>query len=337
MSLKGKIILLVITVLAGAGIIVETALMMYGWGIVLKIICYGVAAACVIVGAVSFALNKTPLIKTCFLASICAIVIISLIALISHFARLNDYPTDGEKIDRLTEIIRSTGSWGMVVYFFIQILQVLILPLPALVCYIPGTQIWGPLYATLLASAGVITGSLICYAIGKFFGMRAAEWIAGKEAVEKYAKILGNKGKVIFLLMQILPFFPDDILCIIAGLTAMNFAFFLVTIMVVRPAIIALYCYLGTGNIIPFSGWGIPVWIAIILVCVVLAILSIKYQDKFESWLVSKFRKKDKEELEKVPNEGVQPEIEVENTEQPTLDKPPPEENQSEQKTDSES
>ena len=294
MSLKGKITIFILNVLFCSVVIIETALMMYGWGTLVKVLLYGIAAAGLLIGVISFALNKPAFLKTCFLLMLCAVFIISVIALISNFARLNEYPSDSEKINRLTEIIRSTGSWGMVVYFLIQILQVLILPLPAIVCYVPGTQIWGPLYATLLASAGVIAGSLIAYALGKFFGKRAAVWIAGEEAVEKYVKIIGNKGKVIFLLMQILPFFPDDILCIIAGLTAMSFPFFLATIVIVRPIIIALYCYMGTGNIIPFSGWGIPVWIAIFAVCIALAVLSLKYQDKVESWLVSRFRKKDK-------------------------------------------
>lgn len=294
MNVKSKILIFILDVLFCAGIVMETAFLMYGWGTFVKVACYSVAAVGIIVGIVSFALKKTPLLKTCFLIMLCAAVIVTVIALLSVFTGLNDYPTDSGKVDRITEIIRSTGGWGMALFFFIQILQVLALPLPALVCYVPGTRIWGPLYATLLASAGVITGSLIAYFIGKFFGKRAAEWIAGKEVVEKYSKIIGGKGKFLFLLMQILPFFPDDMLCIIAGLTAMNFPFFLVTIVLVRPIIIALYCYMGTGNVIPFSGWGIPVWIAVFAVCIVLAVLSFKYQDKFESWLVSKFRKKDK-------------------------------------------
>ncbi len=72
----------------------------------------------------------------------------------------------------------------------------------------------------------------------------------------------------------------------------MNFAFFAVTIVVVRPLIIAAYCYLGSGTIIPFSGWGIAAWVAIVAVCVALAVLSFIYQDKVERWLVKKFAKK---------------------------------------------
>lgn len=294
MKVNTKIVIFIINILLCAAVVLEMALMMYGWGLFIKILCYGIAAVGLVFDIAVFVLDREALLKTCFLVLLCTAVVVTVVAVLSNFANLNDYPTDGEKINRLTEIIRSTGEWGMLVYVLIQILQVVVLPLPAAVCYIPGSLIWGGLTATLLASAGVISGSLIAYAIGRFFGKRAAEWIAGKEAVEKYAKFIGNKGKVIFLLMQILPFFPDDILCIVAGLTSMNFAFFIVTIVVVRPVIIALYCFLGTGSIIPFGGWGIPVWIAIFAVCIVLAVLALKYQDRFEKWLVSKFRKKDK-------------------------------------------
>lgn len=294
MNLKSKIAVLVLNALFCTAIVLESVFLLNGWGIFVNIVCYGIAAVGLVFGIAVFVLDRQPLLKACFLITACAAVIITVIAVLTNLAGLNEYPTDGEKIERLIEIIRSTEEWGMVVFVLIQILQVVILPLPAVVCYVPGSNIWGPLTATLLASAGVLAGSLIAYAIGRFLGKRAAEWIAGKEAVDKYASYIGNRGKVIFLLMQILPFFPDDILCIVAGLTAMSFPFFLAAMVLVRPAIIALYCYLGTGTIIPFSGWGIPVWIAIFAVCVVLAVLSLKYQDRVEGWLVSKFRKKDK-------------------------------------------
>lgn len=62
----------------------------------------------------------------------------------------------------------------------------------------------------------------------------------------------------------------------------------------VRPLIIAAYCFLGNGTVIPFEGWGIPVWIAIFVACIALAALSLKYQGRFEKWLISKFSKNKK-------------------------------------------
>lgn len=290
-----KIILLCINLFLCALISVCTSFFMQGWSLTVKIVCYSVAGIGLVFEIVTFFLGKDALFKSGFILVAFVAITVVFVAIITEVFSLGNYPTDEEKTQRLIEIIKGFGIWGYLVYFIIQILQVVILPLPAAVCYIPGSLIWGPLTATLIASAGVITGSVIAYFIGKFCGKPVVVWIAGRENTEKYTAILSKRGKLLFLIMQILPFFPDDIICIVAGLTGMNFAFFTATIVLVRPAIIAMYCYLGSGTIIPFSGWGIPVWIAIFAVCITLAVLSFKYQDKIEVWLVNKLRRKRKD------------------------------------------
>ena len=85
--------------------------------------------------------------------------------------------------------------------------------------------------------------------------------------------------------------------------------YFAGVIVLVRPLIIAAYCFLGNGSIIPFSGWGIPVWLAIIAVFATLAVLSFKYQKRFEDWLFSKFsRKKGKLKKEEKAQETIETE-----------------------------
>ena len=292
MHIRAKIIILSILIALCAYIILGTVFMMNGWGIFVRVALYVAGGAGIILGVLFFILKKDALLKTALVLVVCGVLVFTSVIILNYTAHLNELETDEEKMNALKSIIDGAGAWSMLVYVLVQILQVVILPLPAFVCYFPGTLIWGPGIATLLASAGVLIGSLICYFLGKLFGRRAVEWIAGKEATDKYANYLGKRGKGLFVIMQILPFFPDDILCLIAGLTGMNFIFFLATMIIVRPAIVATYCYLGSGDIIPFSGWGIPVWIAIFAVCIVLAVLSFKYQDKIESWLKQKFTKK---------------------------------------------
>ncbi len=305
---KTNVIVLSLNTLISAFIITLTATMMSGWSTLIVTLCYIAGGAGCALGVVMFFIGKQALLKSVFVLVCCAFVLILVFALMSRFGGLEKYPTDGEKIEHVTELIKQTGSWGMAAYVLLQVLQVVILPIPALVCYVPGSVIWGPGYATLLASLGVLLGSVICYLIGKFFGKKVVIWIAGKENTEKYVSILGKRGKVIFILMQILPFFPDDILCLVAGLTSINFPFFILTIAIIRPCVIAVYCYLGSGSLIPFSGWGIFVWIAIIVVCIVLAVLSFKYQDRFEQWLmkkVSALREKFKSRKKKQTADGV--------------------------------
>lgn len=286
-----KTALLCINILLCALIALCAALFMRGWSTSVRVICYCIAGVGFVYGIVTYFIKFEALFKSGFVVVAFAAVVVVFIAVVTEACGLGDYPSDESKMEHLTELIRGLGGWGYLVYFLVQVLNVVILPLPAAVCYIPGSLIWGPLVATLIASAGVITGSIIAYYIGKLCGKPAAIWIAGRETAEKYSAYLSKRGKVLFVIMQILPFFPDDIICMLAGVTGMNFLFFAATIILVRPVIIATYCYLGSGTVIPFSGWGIPVWIAIFAVCVALAVLSFKYQDRVEAWLVKKFTK----------------------------------------------
>ncbi|MDE6585769.1 MAG: VTT domain-containing protein, partial [Clostridia bacterium] len=280
-----------------------TVFLMGNWGVLVRTVFYIIGGAGIAASLTVFFLNKEALLKTAFIIIIISAVFLAVFIAVGEIFRFDEYENDVDKIKALTKIIEDTGAWGMAVFFLIQVLQVVILPLPAAVCYIPGAVIWGPLTATLLASAGVLVGSVINYAIGKFWGKKAVVWIAGEETTQKYTAYLGKRGKGIFLIMQILPFFPDDILCMVAGLTSMNFAFFTLTIVLVRPLIIAAYCYLGSGTVIPFEGWGIAVWIIIFIVCIALAVLSFRYQEKVENWLVNKFSAKKKRETAETSTE----------------------------------
>ncbi len=288
--------LLALNLLLCSAIATLSALFLNSWGFVVTIFCYVFAGISFVFGVVVFALKKEALLKSCFVFSFCVCLVVLILVILTAVADLDGISSNDEKIQKITQIIRDTGKWGMFVYVLIQILQVVLIPLPALLCYIPGTLIWGPLIATILASIGVIIGSVIAYLIGKFVGKKIVVWIAGKEATEKYVKMIGKKSKFVFLIMQVLPFFPDDILCMVAGITSMNFWFYLAVIVIVRPIVIAIYCFLGSGSIIPFSGWGIAVWILIFAVCIVLAILSFKYQNKIENFILKKFSKKKKKQ-----------------------------------------
>lgn len=296
MGKRTKIIISVTDILLCAFIIVGTAVFLGGWAIYMRVALYVAAAASLIVCALSIILKKDSLFKSAFILTALIAVLLGGVIAMNEVWRLDEYDTTKEKIDVLVESIRNTGGWSMLVFVIIQVFQVIILPLPAVVCYVPGSLIFGPLLATVLASVGVIAGSVISYFIGRIFGKKVVDWIAGKDVTDKYAAYMGKRGRVIFVIMQILPFFPDDLLCMVAGLSGIGFPFFLISIVIVRPAIIAIYCFFGSGTIIPFSGWGIAVWIVIIAVCVVLCVVSFKYQDRIEKWILKKFKKKKNEE-----------------------------------------
>lgn len=261
----------------------------------LKVLAY----TCIVLftgGCFIFALlKKQSLSRTAFVCNVVTLIFILLFFLLNVFG-LFDSLKDLEKIKTL---ILDWGAYGYIAYVLLQLLQVIILPAPGFIFYLAGTAIYGPWIAFFVSYASVVLGSVIAFYIGRFFGKPVVYWCVGKETTDRYIDLIGNKGNVLFVLMQLLPFFPDDILCMVAGLTKMSFKFFIIVMLAVRPVYIAAVCFLGTGDLIPFGGWGIPVWIGIFLACAAAFLLYCKYQTKIEEKL-KKFGIKSEESQEKI-------------------------------------
>ena len=86
--------------------------------------------------------------------------------------------------------------------------------------------------------------------------------------------------------MMLFPFFPDDILCIVAGVTNMSNKFFIITNLITRPVSVFCTCFIGSGYLIPFKGWGIYVWILFVILLILVFLLSTKYQKNIEDFIL---------------------------------------------------
>ena len=194
------------------------------------------------------------------------------------------------------------NKWGGYSYFafgLIQFLQVTFIPLPAVLTTTAGVWIFGPWTAMWISYIAVMSGSIAAFYLGRWLGRKLVIWIAGDEKeVNKWEEKI-KKGKYTYFLMMLFPFFPDDVLCYIVGTTKMTFKFFLTTNLIARFFSIGLTCLTVSGEIVPYSGWGIPVWIVSIVLMIGLIFVSFKYEAKIEHFVetlgekLKKIRKKD--------------------------------------------
>ena len=197
-------------------------------------------------------------------------------------------------VEKLQNVILSWGFWGRFGYVILQLLQVTFIPLPSTVTIIAGTLVYGPLQASLLSLAGILLGSMLAFLLGKVFGKKLVVFMVGEKTCKKWADFLSN-AKYSFFIMMLLPIFPDDVLCLVAGLTNMSWTFFTVTNLIARPIGVFTVSYFGSGHLIPYHGWGLIVWGILILLIIAVLILSYKYQKQIENFLLKAFRNKKKE------------------------------------------
>ena len=197
-----------------------------------------------------------------------------------------------DSVEELRRLIGSTGVWAPLIYIAVQFLQVVILPLPGTLTVGAGVLLFGPLKASLFSLAGIFLGSLAAFAVGRRLGYKAAAWLVGKESLDTWLQKVKGKDKVVLGAMFLLPIFPDDILCFVAGLSTMSLRFFIVLQLITRSASVFMTSYSLNGSLIPFdTWWGIAIWCLLAAAVIAVFILLFKKGDKIEAWLMKKWRK----------------------------------------------
>lgn len=149
--------------------------------------------------------------------------------------------------DLLLERIRSCGPLAPLAYIVLQTAQTVIAPIPGQVVGSIGGLLfgwWGVLW-TLIGSS---IGYLIVLLLSKRFGRPLLEKIFKKSAISKFDFILSSRSSALILFaIFLLPGFPDDIVCYIAGLTNLSVKKLMVIILLGRFPTIVLTNYLGSG------------------------------------------------------------------------------------------
>ena len=194
-------------------------------------------------------------------------------------------------INALRDYISQFGSMAVFLYILFCFLQVVILPVPGSVTVAAGVALFGPLKCSIYSFIGITLGSITAFAIGRWIGDKAVQWIVGKDTLKKWLKKLKGKDYLILSIMFLLPLFPDDVLCFIAGLSSMTWPYFLIMITITRATSI-----LGTAysvGLIPFTTWwGIMIWLIIGALIILAFWIVCKYSDKIDYFIKNKLKVK---------------------------------------------
>lgn len=228
-------------------------------------------------------------LKSLYRLAVCVIICLAIFAGIFFAISACGFIKNMTSIDELQKFIQESGSYGVTVCVFIviQFLQVVVLPIPSTVTVMAGTALFGPWQCSLYSFIGIFAGSVTAFAIGRFLGYRVVSWIVGKDDLDKWLKKIRGKDYLILSIMFLLPLFPDDVLCFVAGLSSMTWPYFIVMIFITRALSITLSAL--SFDSIPFTTWwGLLCWALIIAAVVALFYLVIKYSDKIDSFIKNK-------------------------------------------------
>ena len=191
--------------------------------------------------------------------------------------------------DSLREYLENAGSWMPILYVLLQYLQVVILPIPSVVSTMAGVALFGPFKTLLYSLAGILLGSMTAFLIGRKLGSKAVAWMVGKDTLDKWQKKLKGKDNLFLTIMFLLPFFPDDVLCFIAGISSMSTGYFSGMILISRLLAISVTCY--SIDIIPLNTWwGLLIWAVLLVLMIVAFLIIYKNLDRLQAFLSKHFK-----------------------------------------------
>jgi uncharacterized membrane protein YdjX (TVP38/TMEM64 family) len=146
----------------------------------------------------------------------------------------------------LKNYILSFGNDSRFAFIGLQISQVIIAPIPGQITIMLGGYIFGFWEGLLYTMIGVIIGSFASMLIGRIFGITIVNKFIPKKILEKFDYLLSEKSLNTFFIIFLLPFFPDDSICYIAGLTRIKLWKLISVCFIGRLPGIAVYSYMGS-------------------------------------------------------------------------------------------
>lgn len=187
----------------------------------------------------------------------------------------------------LEAYIEDCAPWSHLAFFGVQLISVILAPIPSNITAAVGGVLFGTLPSFLLTWAAVVLGSMAVFLLARVLGQRFVLSFVGKKVSDKYLDLIRRKRDTFLLLAFLFPFFPDDILCILAGLTDISWKRFLGLCLLARPWGLLVASAVG-GSTLDIPLWGMAV---LGVIGVAVFVLAMKYGDRIEVYLIEKWKK----------------------------------------------
>ncbi len=163
-------------------------------------------------------------------------------------------------MDPFKEFIAGLGSWSWIVF------SILFVAITSLLFFVGGigssfiqlsVLLFSPTWkAFILSTVCIFMASLAQYWIGRRIGVKPFKWVIGEKDYEKAVKVTGSPA--IIGLALLLPYFPDSLVCFLAGASKNKFSSFWIIALIMRTVGVAGICFVSS-SVLSLSTWQLAI------------------------------------------------------------------------------
>ncbi|MFR3684718.1 MAG: TVP38/TMEM64 family protein, partial [Enterococcus sp.] len=126
----------------------------------------------------------------------------------------------------LQHFIKNFGNFAIAAFIVVQAIQPIVPFLPGGFATIVGMLMFGNIPGVLYSYIGLVIGEVGLFLLVRRFGSRFARLVLSEKNFEKFETTLQDHTqdiKKLLIVCFIFPFLPDDLTCLVAGMTDLSF------------------------------------------------------------------------------------------------------------------
>ena len=162
----------------------------------------------------------------------------------------------------------------------LQVVQVVVAPIPGQLVGLVSGYLFGFWLGLALTMAGLALGTLLAVGLGRLLGEGVVRRFLPRRYLERFDALVGGEGLWNFFLIFLLPVFPDDAACFLAGLTRLPVLKVVGVAVLGRLPGMAVLAFVGAS-----AGHGSTAAYVVLGVALALSVALWLYSDELEAWL----------------------------------------------------
>jgi len=146
----------------------------------------------------------------------------------------------------LQNFIKNFGSFAIAVFIVVQSIQPTIPFLPGGIATIAGMMMFGNISGIIYSYIGLVIGEIGLFLLVRKFGPKFAQLVLSEKNYLKFELGMKNQTKnikALLIICFIFPFLPDDLTCLVAGMTDLSFHQYLKIVLIFKLWSVIAYGY----------------------------------------------------------------------------------------------
>ena len=162
---------------------------------------------------------------------------------------------------RLRGLVERLGPAGPLAIVLLQAAQVLLAPIPGQAVSVVSGFLYGPWLGALYSMLGLLAGTVLALWLVRRWGRPLVERMVDPQTMARVDRLARSLGAPLLFLICVLPFLPDDMILLAAGLTSIPVPGIVLAAFLGRLPGVLIAAWLGRGA----SELSAPQWAAIIV------------------------------------------------------------------------